>query len=52
MAEPVYAGPIVGYFCLLGDPDGNPVEFSYGQPIDPRRLAARQQTAKDDPPVP
>jgi len=52
VAEPVYAGPIVGYFCLLGDPDGNPVEFSYGQPIDPRRLAAREQTPKDDPPVP
>ena len=22
VAEPVYAGPIVGYFCLLSDPDG------------------------------
>ena len=37
-ADPVYAGPIVGYFCLLADPDGNAVEFSYGQPINPRHL--------------
>ena len=43
MAEPVYAGPIVGYFCLLSDPDGNPVEFSYGQPIDPTGLTSRQE---------
>ncbi len=39
VAEPVYAGPIVGYFCILADPDGNPVEFSYGQPINPRDVA-------------
>jgi catechol 2,3-dioxygenase-like lactoylglutathione lyase family enzyme len=38
--EPLYAGPIVGYFCMLRDPDGNQVEFSYGQPIDPRQLPA------------
>jgi catechol 2,3-dioxygenase-like lactoylglutathione lyase family enzyme len=36
--EPVYAGPVVGYFCMLRDPDGNLVEFSHGQPIDPRQL--------------
>ena len=36
--EPVYAGPIVGYFCIVRDPDGNQVEFSYGQPINPRDL--------------
>jgi len=36
--EPVYAGPIVGYFCILEDPDGNRVESSYGQPINPRDL--------------
>ncbi len=36
--EPVYAGPIVGYFCIVRDPDGNQVEFSYGQPINPREL--------------
>jgi catechol 2,3-dioxygenase-like lactoylglutathione lyase family enzyme len=33
---PVDAGPIVGYICLLRDPDGNLVEFSYGQPINPK----------------
>lgn len=36
--EPVYAGLVVGYFCILADPDGNAVEFSYGQPINPREL--------------
>ncbi|WP_437654169.1 VOC family protein [Sorangium sp. So ce1182] len=25
----------VGYFCALEDPDGNYVEFSYGQPLGP-----------------
>ena len=38
--DPVYAGPVVGYFCILSDPDGNQVEFSYGQPIDPVDLTA------------
>lgn len=33
------AGPVVGYFCILEDPDGNWVEFSFGQPINPRELA-------------
>jgi catechol 2,3-dioxygenase-like lactoylglutathione lyase family enzyme len=32
------AGPIVGYFCVVEDPDGNWVEFSFGQPINPREL--------------
>ena len=36
--EPTYAGPVVGYFCIIDDPDGNQVEFSYGQPINPRDL--------------
>jgi hypothetical protein len=36
----VYAGPVVGYFCIVSDPDGNQVEFSYGQPIDPRQISA------------
>jgi catechol 2,3-dioxygenase-like lactoylglutathione lyase family enzyme len=36
--EPTDAGPIVGYFCIVEDPDGNQVEFSYGQPINPRDL--------------
>jgi catechol 2,3-dioxygenase-like lactoylglutathione lyase family enzyme len=31
-------GPIVGYFCMLRDPDGNIVEFSHGQPINPKHL--------------
>jgi catechol 2,3-dioxygenase-like lactoylglutathione lyase family enzyme len=35
---PLDAGPIVGYYCMLRDPDGNLVEFSHGQPIDPRRI--------------
>jgi catechol 2,3-dioxygenase-like lactoylglutathione lyase family enzyme len=30
---PAYAGPIVGYFCGVRDPDGNMVEFSHGQRI-------------------
>ncbi len=29
------AGPIVGYFCIVADPDGNRVEFSYGQKLGP-----------------
>jgi catechol 2,3-dioxygenase-like lactoylglutathione lyase family enzyme len=33
------AGPIVGYFCIVEDPDGNWVEFSFGQPINPRELS-------------
>jgi catechol 2,3-dioxygenase-like lactoylglutathione lyase family enzyme len=38
VSEPVYAGPVVGYFCIIADPDGNQVEFSHGQPIDPGAL--------------
>jgi catechol 2,3-dioxygenase-like lactoylglutathione lyase family enzyme len=38
MQGPVYAGPIVGYFCMVRDPDGNIVEFSHGQPINPKKL--------------
>lgn len=37
---PVDAGAIVGYFCMLRDPDGNLVEFSHGQSIDPARVDA------------
>jgi catechol 2,3-dioxygenase-like lactoylglutathione lyase family enzyme len=36
---PADAGPIVGYFCMLQDPDGNLVEFSHGQPINPKHLS-------------
>src|SRR5262245_15855470 len=35
------AGPVVGYFCIVEDPDGNWVEFSFGQPINPRDLPRR-----------
>lgn len=38
---PVDLGPIVGYLCMLRDPDGNVIEFSNGQPITPRQLRAR-----------
>lgn len=29
--KPKDAGPIVGYFCMVRDPEGNWVEFSHGQ---------------------
>ncbi len=36
LAEPpVDAGGVVGYYCMLRDPDGNFVEFSHGQPVGP-----------------
>jgi catechol 2,3-dioxygenase-like lactoylglutathione lyase family enzyme len=35
---PTDAGAIVGYICIVRDPDGNLVEFSHGQPINPKRL--------------
>jgi catechol 2,3-dioxygenase-like lactoylglutathione lyase family enzyme len=35
---PTDAGQIVGYICIVRDPDGNLVEFSHGQPINPKRL--------------
>lgn len=28
---PQYAGPVVGYYCMIKDPDGNLVEFSCDQ---------------------
>jgi catechol 2,3-dioxygenase-like lactoylglutathione lyase family enzyme len=28
---PTYAGPVVGYYCMIQDPDGNLVEFSCEQ---------------------
>jgi catechol 2,3-dioxygenase-like lactoylglutathione lyase family enzyme len=30
------AGPIVGYYCIVQDPDGNLVEFSHGQSLGPQ----------------
>jgi catechol 2,3-dioxygenase-like lactoylglutathione lyase family enzyme len=48
--EPIYAGPIVGYFCIVEDPDGNQVEFSHGQPINPRELEpVRTGRSAEDP---
>ncbi|MBK1670007.1 hypothetical protein CKO28_18390 [Rhodovibrio sodomensis] len=35
MMEPVDQGYPVGRFVCLTDPDGNVVEFSYGQPLGP-----------------
>jgi len=29
------AGSIVGYYCIVRDPDGNLVEFSHGQALGP-----------------
>ena len=31
----------VGYYCGLSDPDGNAVEFSYGQPLGPGASGGR-----------
>ena len=33
--EPVQEPDPVGYYCGVRDPDGNFVEFSYGQPLGP-----------------
>ena len=33
--EPVEEPYPVGYYCGVTDPDGNIVEFSYGQPLGP-----------------
>jgi catechol 2,3-dioxygenase-like lactoylglutathione lyase family enzyme len=35
---PMDAGPIVGYYCMIRDPDDNLVEFSHGQPINPKHV--------------
>jgi catechol 2,3-dioxygenase-like lactoylglutathione lyase family enzyme len=37
-AEPKYAGPIVGYYCIVEDPDRNWLEFSFGQSIKPAEV--------------
>lgn len=31
---PTDGGAVVGYYCMVSDPDGNMVEFSHGQPIE------------------
>ena len=33
LEQPCNAGPIVGYFCIIEDPDGNWIEFSHGQSL-------------------
>lgn len=35
----------VGYYCGVRDPDGMPVEFSYGQPLGPGAEAMAQTAA-------
>lgn len=31
---PKYMGPVAMYLCLARDPDGNAIEFSYGQEVE------------------
>ncbi|GIW41019.1 MAG: hypothetical protein KatS3mg076_1596 [Candidatus Binatia bacterium] len=40
--DPTDGGPIVGYYCMLRDPDGNLVEFAHGQPIRPSDASVRR----------
>jgi catechol 2,3-dioxygenase-like lactoylglutathione lyase family enzyme len=35
VSEPMWGGEVVGYFCMLRDPDGHWVEFSHGQSLGP-----------------
>jgi catechol 2,3-dioxygenase-like lactoylglutathione lyase family enzyme len=37
----------VGYYCGLRDPDGNFVEFSYGQPLGPGGEEAAEEAAEE-----
>lgn len=32
-SPPKEHGPVAGYLCIIDDPDGNGVEFSYGQEV-------------------
>jgi len=41
---PVDAGGVVGYLCMVRDPDGHMVEFSHGQPINPKDLPEHPET--------
>ncbi|WP_020410110.1 VOC family protein [Hahella ganghwensis] len=36
----------VGYYCGLQDPNGNYIEFSYGQPLGPGAEAATEKALK------
>lgn len=39
LVEPAHdGGAVVGYYCIVRDPDGNLVEFSHGQAINPHDL--------------
>jgi catechol 2,3-dioxygenase-like lactoylglutathione lyase family enzyme len=42
----------VGYYCGLEDPDGNFVEFSYGQPLGPGAEALDETLLASDPEAP
>ncbi|MFP6626014.1 MAG: VOC family protein [Deltaproteobacteria bacterium] len=35
VSGPTEGGPVVGYYCIVADPDGNQVEFSFGQALGP-----------------
>ena len=35
--------PPTGYFCGVRDPDGNIIEFSFGQPLNPIAAGAKPQ---------
>lgn len=37
----------VGYYCGIRDPDGNYVEFSYGQPLGPGAASTRMASIAD-----
>ncbi|MFQ5971257.1 MAG: VOC family protein [Alphaproteobacteria bacterium] len=38
----------VGYYCGVSDPDGNFVEFSYGQPLGPGAPAFDESSREDE----
>ncbi len=40
----------VGYYCGVGDPDGNIVKFSHGQPLGPGAEAARAGVEQEESP--
>lgn len=35
---PIFFDPVVGYICEILDPDGNSIEFSYGQELGRKHL--------------
>lgn len=46
--EPVQEPYPTGYYCGLRDPDGNLVEFSYGQPLGPGAEAGPDAEGRGD----